>query len=225
MRLNSSLALWRLIALRRHYLLFKKRYTVWILLDINHRWCPQEEMTVHQGRTFFVLALWWSYIPLSDSFFCSIYASRFHSHVQDLELIKTFVQFKSRPLRVIVSPPWFFFNFQVKEKWRFANAAGEGREIMTNRPIRSNAPQGRSFCLWLWWSYIPLSDSFFLSLRVIVSWEGNAREDRDPLPQRPTCTSKVSNGSTNLRSLNETTSLPYCVWWSIYLFPLLFFST
>ena len=57
----------------------------------------------------------------------------------------------------------------------FVYAAGEGREIMTNRPIRSNAPQGRSFCLWLWWSYIPLSDSFFLSLRVIVSWEGNAR--------------------------------------------------
>ena len=112
-------------------------------------------MTVHQGRSFCpcLVMIIYSVVWL----FFSIYASRFHSHVQGLELIKTFVQFKSRPLR------------------------------------------------------------------VIVSWEGNAREDRDPLPQRPTCTSKVSNGSTNLCSLNETTSLPYSVWWSIYLSPLLFF--
>ena len=49
----------------------------------------------------FVLALWWSYIPLSDSFF--YLCLRFHSHNQGLELIRTFVQFKSRPLRVILS--------------------------------------------------------------------------------------------------------------------------
>ena len=51
-----------------------------------------------------------------------------------------------------------FFDFQGKKKWR----------------CTKDAP----FVLALWWSYIPLSDSFFL-----------------PMPQGPTCKSKVSNGS------------------------------